>query len=292
MQVGVPERTVYRRCRDGGPWLRLLPGIILLSSGPPSRDQLVTGALLLGGPDAMVTGLEACRRHGIRRGPRGSDEVHILVPHSRQVRSIGYVEVERTDRPPRAVVRDGVPLAPVPRSCLDAVRRLRNRRDITELLADAVQHGLCTVTALSSELEECGRRGTATPRAVLREVGAGVRSAAELDAKRVWATTGLPEPWWNARVFEAGGRLVGVVDAWFEEVAMAWEIESTEWHLNPESHDQTVARAAGLAALGIVHVPTKPKMLRLDKPGVRRTLRAAYRHAAARPRPALRATRQ
>lgn len=291
IELRVPERTIYRRCRDGGPWRRLLPGIILLHNGEPTRDQLVVAALLLGGPEAVVTGIEACRRHGVRRGPRGDGEVQILVPHSRQVRTIGFVHVERTRRGPVPLVRDGLPLAPLPRACVDAARRMHSRGDITELLADPVQRGLCTVRSLRAELSECGRRGSATPRSVLEEVGAGVRSAAELDAKRLWASTGLPEPWWNARVCNAGGQLLGIVDAWFDDVAMAWEIESTEWHISPQSHDVTVARAATFAGAGILHVPTKPRMLRLDKPGVRRTLRDAYGHAAARPRPPVTATR-
>ena len=61
--------TVARRCQDGGPWRRLLPGIVLLGSGPATRQQEITAALMYGGPEALVTGLEACRRHGVRRGP-------------------------------------------------------------------------------------------------------------------------------------------------------------------------------------------------------------------------------
>ena len=67
--LGVPERTVYARCRPGGPWQLLLPATVLLSNGEPTRDQLVTAALVYAGGDAMVTGLEACRRLGVRRGP-------------------------------------------------------------------------------------------------------------------------------------------------------------------------------------------------------------------------------
>ena len=58
----------------------------------------------------MVTGIEACRRHGCSRGParRGDDgngrlEVHILVPKHRQVRSVEFVHVERTMRLPAPV---------------------------------------------------------------------------------------------------------------------------------------------------------------------------------------------
>jgi hypothetical protein len=118
---------------------------------------------------------------------------------------------------PPAVVRDGLPLAPVPRAVVDAVRRMRDARDITEMLADPVQRGLCTVAQLSAELAECNRRGSATPRRVLTAVSTGIRSAAEHDAQRLWRRSGLPEPWWNAAVFDSRGTLLGVADAWFDE---------------------------------------------------------------------------
>ncbi len=290
------ERTVYKRCQPGGPWRRLLPGVIGLFSGTPTRDQYVLAALLLCGPDAMVTGLEACRRHGMRRGPLPSGdhredpaEVHVLVPMARQVRSVGFVHVERTNRLPGAIVRGGIPLAPVPRACIDATRRLNQPGDVTELLADAVQRGLCTVAALVQELGDTTRRGTAVPRSVLQDVAEGVRSAAERQAKAVWQRTGLPEAWWNVAVHDEDGRFLGIADCWVDEVAMVWETESSEWHLSPADHDATVERAAAFTAAGAVYTATKPRKLRTDPQGVAEILRATYERARVRPRPGLKA---
>lgn len=296
--AGVPERTVYSRCLDGGPWQRILPGVILLFTGQPTRHQLVLAALLLGGRDAVVTGLEACRRHGIRRGPPRRDgrrdaveEVQILVPAGRQVRSTGFVHVERTTRLPQPVRREDLPLAPVARACIDAARRLNAAGDIAELISDPVQRGLCTVAALAGELAEGSRRGTAVPRRILTDIGMGVRSAAERDAKRLWPSTGLPEPWWNATVYTADGQFVGIADCWLDDLAMAWEIESTEWHLTPADHDRSVERAARFAAAGVAYTASKPKKIRTDRAAVVDMLRRTYGHAARRPRPALRAVR-
>ena len=193
---------------------------------------------------------------------------------------------------PRAVVRAGVPLAPVPRAVVDAARRLRSAREITELLADPVQRGLCTVTQLGVELAECGRRGSAVPRRVVREVSAGVRSAAEADAKRLWRRSGLPEPWWNAPVHAGEGRLLGIADAWFDEVALAWEINSLEWHLNPVDYEREQEKTARFTAAGVPVLPTQPSRLRSDPRAVLDELNSAYGHAASRPRPAVNATRR
>ena len=111
--LGVPGPTIARRCQDGGRWRRLLPGIVLLGTGPPTRRQRLSAALLYGGPHTIVTGLEACRRHGVRRGPDPNGYVHLLVPHDRQLRTSVFVVVERTTRLPRPQVRDNVPLSPL-----------------------------------------------------------------------------------------------------------------------------------------------------------------------------------
>ncbi|WP_219416322.1 hypothetical protein [Pseudonocardia nigra] len=295
--AGVPERTVYHRCLDGGPWQLILPGGIFLFTGRPTRRQLVLAAVLLGGPDAMVTGLEACRRYGLRRGParirderESPEEVDLLVPQHRQLRSVGYVHVTRTKSLPEPVLREGVPLAPLTRACTDAARRRRNDGEIAELISDAVQRNLCTVAALGRQLDDGSRRGTAIPRRVLRSVADGARSAAELDAQKLWRGTGLPEPLWNVEVRTAGGVLLGIADCWVDDVAMVWEIESTEWHLSPEDHDRTVERAGEFVAAGAVYTASKPRKIRTDRAGVIRMLRQTYAQAAARPRPALYAT--
>lgn len=286
---GIPQRTTYHRCLDGGPWRRLLPGVVLLSTGRPTQDQLVRAALLLGGSGSVVTGVEACRRYGLRRGPAkdagGDRTVHILVPASRQVRSVGFVHVERTARPVEPTVRNGVPLAPVVRACTDAVRRMTAAGDITELLSDAVQRRLCTVADLAVDLDAGSRRGTAMPRLVLRELAEGVRSAAERDARRLWMASGLPDAEWNVPIHDADGRFLGIADCWLDDVAMAWEIESSEWHLSPDDHSRTVERAAEFVAAGVVYTASKPSQVRDDRHAVATRLHATYRHAKARPRP-------
>ena len=40
-------------------------------------------------------------------------------------------------------------------------------------------------------------------------------------------------------------------DAWFDEVALAWEINSCAWHLLPQYYANEVKRTAGLTAEGV-----------------------------------------
>lgn len=52
-------------------------------------------------------------------------------------------------------------------------------------------------------------------------------------------------------------------------------------HLDPASHDRSIDKAARFAAHGALYLPTKPSMLRLDRPGTIRMLKAAYEQASA-----------
>jgi histone H3/H4 len=291
VEFGVPESTVYERCRPGGPWQLVLPGTVLLSSGIPTADQLIVAGLVYAGDEAVVSGLEACRRHGIRRGPRADGQLLLLVPHGRQPRSVRHVVIERTRRMPRPTPRSGIPLAPVDRAIADAARRMRSPREVTELMADAVQRGLCTVGQLAAEIDTCQRRGTAVPRRILADVSAGARSAAERDAMALWKRSGLPEPWWNAAVHGLDGRFLGVADGWWDDVGLAWEINSYAWHLLPEDYAREQAKTARFTAAGVPVLPTLPTRLRGDGDAVLEEMRQAYGHAAARPRPKVRAVR-
>ena len=96
------SKVIYRRCLPGGPWRRLLPGIILLHNNDPTPDQLVHAALLYAGSGAIVTGEEACRRHGLHLTVPATSErkIHVLIPHHLKRISSDFVTVERTKRMP------------------------------------------------------------------------------------------------------------------------------------------------------------------------------------------------
>ncbi|NBH04237.1 hypothetical protein [Amycolatopsis sp. SID8362] len=283
--LGVPQVTSYRRCLPGGPWQRLLPGVVLLRTGVPTRRQLVEGALVYSGDQAVVTGLESCRRHGLKRAAGPGEPIHLLLPAHLKTISSGYVLIERTRRMPDPVRSEGLPLAPAVRAVLDECRRLRERPPIRALLAEAVQQLGIRPAELSAELELGSRRGTALPRAVLREITQGARSAAEADAMALWRRTGLPEPVWNFAIHDERGRHVATPDAWFDEVALAWEIDSYEFHFGQPGYATTLARNNRYAAAGIAVVQTLPSRLRTEPAVVAAELVSAYRAAAARPRP-------
>lgn len=130
------------------------------------------------------------------------------------------------------------------------------------------------------------------PRRVLADVADGVRSTAERDAKRLLAGSNLPEPWWNVEIWALGGRLLGIADAWFDDVGLTWDINSYAWHLLPRYYAHEVKRTATLTAEGVVVVPVLPTALHRDGPGCLADPEAAHAAAARRPRPPVIAVRR
>ncbi|SEE62602.1 hypothetical protein SAMN04489729_8413 [Amycolatopsis lurida] len=276
VEFGVPRKTCYRRCRPGQPWQRLLPGVLLLGSGSPTRRQWVDGALLYGGTQALVTGLEACRRQGLRGPGIAANGIQLLVPASCKVSSVGPVTVERTTRMPRPVVVDGMAMAPLVRAVLDQCRRLTTPDPVRALLTEAVQRGRLNPEVLVRELEAGSDRGSALPREVLRDVIRGARSVAEIDAMNVWRLSGLPEPVWNQPLRDGSGEYIGTPDGYFKKIRLAWEIDSYDFHFAKEDYAKTLDRNARYAAAGIALLQTLPSRLRTEPEEVAAELRAAY----------------
>jgi hypothetical protein len=283
--LGVDETTVYRRCRHGGPWQRLLPGIILMHNGTPTRREREIAALLYCGPDAVLTGLSAARHHTLTGLP-DVPTVHVLVPAHRQVRSVGFVVVERTTRLPRPIERAGLAVAPLTRAVLDEARRRRDPTSIAGLLAEPVRRRMLLVEHLVEELEAGCRKGTAAPRAVLRAVAAGVRSAAEFDAREWWSSRGLPPARFDVRILRPDGRLLALVDAYVEEVGFVWEIDSVEAHFaTPDQVEATMRRRRSLRDAGLVVVGTRPAQVHDDPDGVEKDIDDGLTVAALLPAP-------
>jgi hypothetical protein len=286
-QLGVPQSTTYRRCLPGGPWTHLLPGIVLLGRANPTARQRVEAALLHAASVGVVTGFEAACRYGLVDVPTG-DTVHMLIPATHHIRSAGFALIERTVHMPEARNVGGVPLASPPRAVLDGVRRVRDLNVVRALLINAKQSGLCTQAQLTAELEAGSQRGTALPRAVLRELDENVWSVPEADALTLWRRSGLPSAMRNVKIFDTEGRYIATPDVWCDEVALAMEIDSFNFHFKRSDYARTVERNSRYAAAGIVLFQVLPVKIRDDPRAVIRDLQAAYEAAKKRPRPNIR----
>ncbi len=292
-EAAVASSTTRHRIRSGGPWRRVLPTVYQVFHGPLTPAQREQAAVLYAGPGAMLTGGAALRRHLVRYLPNDPLEtpVHVLVPHTRRPRSIGFVLVERTHRLPAPHQPDPLPTVPLVRAVVDAARRCTERRAVRALASEVVQSGRSSLPDLRDELSVSQRRGSALLRDVLADLEAGTRSAPEAELRDLVLGWGLPEPRWNPTLSADNGRTVFVPDGYYADVGVALEVNSHEHHGYGEAFEATERRQARLAALGILVVPITPYRIRADPSGVARDIGSALRAATGRPRPAVRVER-
>ena len=273
--LGLGGATLRARLARSGGWQRLFPGVVLLADGPPTRRQTVQAALRYAGPGAVVTGRDAVQLHGAQvGGVTPDDPVRVLVTAERAVRSCTGLVTTRGGPGLHPVLRNGFLVAPLPRAAIDTVRVLGSLDQARALLGGLVRHGRVTVEALRAELTT-GVRGGALARTVVAELAAGARSPAESWAREIAASCGLPRPRWNVPVRRSDGPFLSVVDAWWDEVALAWEIDCGARTPPPRA----------LTAAGIAVVRSSPTKLRREPNGVIADLRDAYKNAARRDRP-------
>lgn len=291
-EIGVPTSTTSRRCA-GGMWTRVLPGVHLVDGGRPSRQQRLLAALLYAGPDSMLTGTSALRLHGLRAlrlqevaGDESErpEPVHVLVPHDRRRLSTGFVRVERTHRFPTPERRQSLAVAPLVRAVGDATRRFPRESDALAVVTEVVQRRWADVDDLRAELREGPTRGSRYLRSAVASVGRGAHSVPEADLVRILEAAGIPSIVLNATLVTDSGSFVAVADAWLDDVGLAIEVDSLEFHSTGERFERTVRRNARYATAGVPVVTLLPTDVR-DRPGfVVREVRQARAVASQRPR--------
>lgn len=179
LAAGVDDGTIYRKVRSGR-WQRLLPGVFLVSPGPPDIEQRRVAAALFAGEPAQLTGLAVLHWYGFRSAPV-TDRVHVLVPHGVHRRSFGFVVVQRALALDAQARYAGLYWVTSPaRAVVDACRALAQLREIRAIVAEAVQANHASAPAIEAELRRAARSRTGLTRQALSEVLAELRPAPAL----------------------------------------------------------------------------------------------------------------
>ncbi|MCO8308127.1 hypothetical protein ACFW9V_07240 [Streptomyces hygroscopicus] len=279
---GVTASVATERCRAGGPWQQILPGVHLLHPGPPTSEERLLAALLYtasrgqgadgGAPGdrgprdgAMITGLAALALHHFSSAPplASLDHVDVLVPRARRLRATGFVRFVRAAALPGAQYLAGVPTAPVARALADAVARLTDTALVRGLLTESVRHGHCEAAAVVAELSAA--RLLSRPHVVdaVDALLAEGRSIAEGRLYDLVRGHHLPEPLWNVELRLPGGPALGGVDAYWREQAVAVEIDARAPRQDQDAWHGGSGRAREhLERLGITVVRVTPRKLR------------------------------
>ncbi|WP_053912477.1 hypothetical protein VM636_20355 [Streptomyces sp. SCSIO 75703] len=288
---GVTAAEADERCRPGGPWQRLLPGVVLLRPGPPTGEEKVRAVLLYAArarapraatacgaparpglaepsapsPEAVITGLAALALHGVRSVPPlpSLAAVDVLVPRLRRLRSTGWARIVRTAALPAAVRVDGVPVAPVARALADAVAQETDGDLIRRLLAAAVRDGHCEPAAAVRELNRARLLDRPQVVAAVDSLVAEGRARAEDRLYRMVRVQGLPDPLWNVDLRLPGGPHLGGLDAYWPEQAVALELDTrVHRRAGDGGAPEPGALREHLERLGITVVRITPRALR------------------------------
>ena len=282
LECGVSRGRLDHLVQPGGRWQRILPGVYVVNTGAVSADQRAMAALLYAGPQSLLTGAVAVRRHRLQCA--GLNQVDVLVPEGVRVRSAGYVRIVRTGRMPVKWSRTNrIRFVPLARAVADATRFMTSLGDVRALVAEAIQNGRCDVSSLVAELNNGPVGGSRLYRVALRECIAGSRSAAEGDLMTLIGRSGLAEPMYNAELYTADGTFLGIADAWWQRAGVVAEVDSRRYHLSPADYERTVMRHNRMAAHGINILHFLPDTVKTEPSTVIRSLRGAIRSGVARP---------
>ncbi|WP_310727599.1 hypothetical protein [Streptomyces sp. N2A] len=279
-QHGVTAAETTERCRPGGCWQQVLPGIYLLHPGPPTSEERLHAVLLYAshrGPtvprqgsadapaEAMITGLAALALHGFAETPPllSLDRIEVLVARTRRLRSTGFAQIVRSAELPVPQQVTGVPTAPVARALADAVAGLTDASAVRRLLTEAVRGGHCEAPVVVRELSRA--RLLTRPHVVdaVDTLLAEGRAQAEEWLYAMVRDHDLPDPLWNVDLRLPGGPLLGGVDAFWPEHGVALEIDTRV--PRPEEdplHSAFDHKREHLERLGITVVRCLPGTLR------------------------------
>ncbi|MGA5561566.1 hypothetical protein ACPCUV_10360 [Streptomyces platensis] len=278
---GIPAAETTERCRPGGGWQQVLPGIYLLHPGPPTSEERLHAVLLYAShrgpgvprqtgpsadaPEAMITGLAALALHGFTEAPPllALNRIEVLVSRTRRLRSTGFARILRAVELPVPQDRTGVPAAPVPRALADAVGTLTDAATVRRLLTEAVRGGHCEASAVVRELSRA--RLLTRPHVVdaVDTLLAEGRALAEQQLYAMVRTHGLPDPLWNVDLRLPGGPQLGGVDAFWPEHSVALEIDTRAPRAEEDPlHSPFFQKREHLERLGITVVRCLPRTLR------------------------------
>lgn len=280
--LGLTRSQLRWRIRHDGPWQVVLPGVYATFTGQLSRLQWWQVALLYAGEGAALTGEPALLLWGVddaQRNPR----IPVLVEHERHRGSRERVSVFRTERMSVTTTISGLHVVEPVRATADACRLLADVRDVRAVVTQALRSPKVRLNALSHEVDEGQRRGSALLRRVLSEYSAGVRSVAEAEARERLLRLPLPAPLFNVDLFAADGTFLARPDAYWPEASLAFEVDSRQHHGDMADWERTQRRHARLSAYGVMVMHASPQRITTAWPPLGREVVAAYHVGRSRP---------
>lgn len=272
--AGFSRHAIAHRL-ERGVWQRLLRGVYLSHSGKPSADEWAQAAALFPRTaHSVLSGATGLRYHGLgadHPGPR----LLVLVPNDCGRVSATPVTIRHAKFLPRTILfHPRTQVAVVARCVVDACSGSSDLPAVRHTVASAVQRGRCFIEDIAEELDRVSRRGTRVLRQVIAEVADGAESSAEAETAALMRAAGITGFRQNAGIFSPAGSWLGRADFYWEDLAAILEIDSREWHLDPDSWQATMVRHNRMESAGFTVMHCTPAQIRRDPEGFLREVRA------------------
>jgi very-short-patch-repair endonuclease len=247
-------------------WRQIGPNVLVLHTGPLTRDQQFWLAHLHGGHRSALGGLTALELDGLRGWSR--TQLHLTVPTVAKVPPLQGLVVHRTRTlSPDDVVTgtDGLVRTSVARSTIDAARWEPVRRRACGLVVAVVQQRLASVPELLACLDGLERvRHASALREALADAADGADSVAESDVARLITCAGLPRPRRQVVVMTAEGpRRVDLAVELPDGRTLVVEVDGPH-HADPRVRLADSAKDSAVIAAGDVVVRVPAQSVRTD----------------------------
>ncbi len=270
------SRHYVRRQVEARRWVECTPSVISTTTGQPHRDQLFWLGPLHAGGQALVGGLSALERHGLRNWHR--DDITVLVDDELAFDAVSGLGFFRTRRSLGVFrdVRSELPLCRVEPAALVFAAYERSSRTAQGLLAAVVQQRLTDAGRLLVELEMLRPlRRAKVFRTLLGDIAGGAGSLAEVDVARVCRRFNLPQPRRQVRRRDTDGRLRFTDAEWVlpDGTVIVLEVDGA-FHMAVEHWEDDLARQRGLSGPGRIIVRCSSRELRYRPEVVVRDLKA------------------
>ncbi len=284
--VRTAELTDVTSPRSVGRWLaagelvRLHPGWVTVPD--LAADWQVRARAAVGYTAGLLSHGTALTAHGLR--PPDAAPLHVTVAPSRRVRSGPGLVVHRTVRPPRGLLVQGLPTTPVERALVEAWgaacsagRLPREVDDVRAALLEATRDRYAHVALIEEEWTARPELpGRAELGVLLGLVRRGCQSPLELyGVVHVFDRLTVPAPRQQVPV-DVGGRRY-VLDAAWEDVKLAVELDGAAFHGSREQRERDLRRDAGLAAAGWLVIRFSHHRLTTEPDACRAEIEAAWR---------------
>jgi very-short-patch-repair endonuclease len=243
LEIGLHSRAIEHRMERG----RLHPlyrGIYVVGHPNPSREGRWLGAVLSGGPGAVLSHQSAAALWGIR--PTSRSRIDVTIPAGRS--STAKIQFHRSSLPPdERAVKDGIPVTTVSRTILDLAAELPERA-IERAINEAEVLHLWDEVALDHLLTRYPRRpGARSVKTALAGRRAGTtRTRTELEERflSLLAQETLPRPEVNA--FLDGYE----IDFLWRDRGLAAELDGRDVHSTLAAFERDRERDRILQAVG------------------------------------------